>query len=757
MIKKIALILILASIGLCYSPSITSLNTGQITPLLDARSDFPKYASSCRIAENVFVLTHGPITRRSGTKYIAEAKEPNAILIPFEFSTGDTYIIEAGNLYMRFYRNGAVILDGNDPYEITTTFDGNEIPYLRWTQSDNTMFIVDGTDEPQKLTRTGHTDWTITDANITTGPFLPANTEDINIVPSDTTGTITLMANSDIWDANHVGALWEISQPLSSVSYTGTLDANESSLQTAYFKGAYGFTTEGTWVGTVTLERSTNGGVTWSPALSPLTDTNFDNPTEEEEDGAVYRVTMSSYTSGSCSYTLTVSNQTQSGVVRITDYTDANEVEALVLSDLADTDPTKDWREGYWSDHRGWPKTVCFHQQRLVFGGSDNFPQTIWFGEANPDDYENFDDGTNDTDSFTIAIPGQNPIRWLVSQDYLLIGTSSSCGKYGEQGKAITPTSPNYQQQSGYGCADISAVLAGDTVLYAERGGTKVREFSYSLQYDKFLSNDLMLLSENIAESGIVDIDFQIKPYPVLWCTLSNGDIATLTYQREQEVVSWSLQKTDGDFESCAIIPTDSSEDEIWVKVHRDGGYYIEQFQPINWGTDVNDLWFVDSGLNYDDTATDEFGGLDHLEGETVSVYADTIVCENEVVSANSVTISNSSSIVLIGLPFTSKIETVPMAFDPQDKYYGKKIKTISFDFYETGHCKYGSGRNAELLDIDFYESSLSAVIDLYTSVDSLFNAKWPYASKQKQTVYMESSKPLPLTIRGITFNFAME
>ena len=760
MIKKLVIVLFLFSISFGFSPSLTSFNTGQITPLLDARSDFPKYNSACRMAENVFVTAHGAITRRQGTKYIVECNDPCAILIPFEYSTGDTYVIEAGGGYMRFFRNGGVILNGNVPYYISTDFDSNELENLQWAQADNTMYIVDGTDPPQKLTRTGHTSWTIDDANITTGAFLPSNTTDTTIKPSSTTGTITLIANSNIWYPTHVGALWQINQPLSAVTYTGTLDSNESSIQTAYFKGAYGFTTTGTFSATITLERSTNSGISWSAALSPLTDTNFDNPTEEE-DGAIYRVTMSGFSSGSCEYTLTVSNQTNNGIVKIATYVDGNEVTATVLTDLSSTAATKDWREGYWSDLRGWPKTVCFHQQRLIFGGSDNFPQTIWFGEANPDDYDNFEDGTDDTDSFTMAIPGQNPIRWLLSQDYLLIGTSSSCGKYGEQGKAITPTTPNYQEQSRYGSAEMRAILAGDAILYVERGGTKVREFAYNLQYDKYLSPDLTLLSENIAKSGIVDIDFQMKPYPVLWCTLNNGDIATLTYQREQEVVSWSVQNTYGNFQNMAIIPTDDSEDEVWCKVERKiegiNRYYIEQFQPLDWGDDVNDLWFLDSALSYDGASTTSFSGLDHLEGESVSVYADKIVCPDVDVSSGAITIVNSSKRVLVGLPYTTKIETMPITIDPQDKYYGKKIRTLDFDFYQTGYCEYGSGKYSTLIPIGFYSSQITNMSELYSSEDSTFMTKWPYGSKKKQTIYIQSSKPLPLTLRGITLNFDIE
>ncbi|MDD5010487.1 MAG: hypothetical protein PHQ00_00015 [Phycisphaerae bacterium] len=764
----ITLAVCIAIVCLAFTPAsqilsftITSFNTGQVSWAMEERTDFPKYPSFCRTVENMITLSQGPMTRRPGTKYIATVKTSGAILQLFEFSTGDTYGIEAGYSYFRFFRDGGQILNGVTPYEISTPYStATELSNLKCAQSDNIMYFVDGNHPPYKLTRQDHNDWTLEDANIITGPFLPENTEDINIVPSGTTGSVRLIANSNIFNSGHIGSIWEISQPSSAVTYTGTLDANESSLQTDYFQGGYSFITEGTWAGTVTLERSTNGGITWGAALSPLTDTNFDNPAETEDDGAVYRVTMSGYTSGSCSYTLTVSNVTNAGVVKITSYTDANDVNATVITELASTSPTKQWREGYWSDYRGWPKTVCFHQQRLIFGGSTTFPQTLWFGEANPDEYENFDDGANDDDAFTVGLPGQNPVTWLLSEDFLFIGTSGSCGKYGSQGEAITPTSPNYREQTRFGSANIQAILAGDNLLYVERGGARVRELSYSLQYDKHLSNNLMLLSEDISGTGITDIAFQLRPYPVLWCVLSDGDIATLTYQKDQEIIAWAKQTTDGDFKSVVAIPSSGKEDEIWVVVERDvngtGVQYVEQFQPFDWGTDSNDCWFVDCGLDYDSTATDTFAGLDHLEAKSVSVYAGGIACSDETVSSGQITIDNSSCRVIVGLPFTSKLETVPIYIDPQDRALNKKILCVWADFYNTGYCEYGLGENSAMTSCRFFNQDYitQARQPLYTSTDAPWKLTFTYGSKKKATLYMQTDKPQPLTIRSLTPEF---
>lgn len=661
--------------------------------------------------------------------------------------------------------SGQILGAGDAPYYISTVYDEYEIWDIQYAQADDAMYLVDGNDPPQVLTRTDHNDWTIEDVNFVTGPFLPVNTTSETITPSATTGSITLTYSGttlfqSATGASHVGSLWQISQERPISVFQGAIDANESDANTAFFVGDYSFTTTGSWTGTVTLERSTDGGATWDDALTPLTDTNFDNPAETEEDGAIYRVTGSLWGTGTCNYTFTISDRYNPGIVRITAVTDGNTATATVLTTLASTDATIRWREGYWSDYRGWPKTVAFHQQRLIYGGSESYPQTIWFGKTDPDDYPNFTEGTLDTSAFTVALEGQNPIRWLKSQDYLLIGTSGSCGKYGEQGQAITPTSPAYQEQDKIGSASIMAIDASNSVLFIERGGRKVREFAYSLQYDKYLTPDLTIYAEDITETEIVDVAFQSSPDPTLWCVLNSGDIATLTYKRDHDVVGWTKQITDGDFESVCRIPGLTYEDEIWVVVQRtiDGSdvRYVEKFEPRDWGTDANDCWFVDSGLDYTGSDANEFNGLDHLIGENVYVYADAVIAPNEIVDANgAIVIDLLAGRVLVGLPFTSKLETLPLRIDPQDKAMSKKIQRVHFDFLKTGYCQYGNGANAELVNIN-WENDMNADPNavaqaLYTSVVDLKNCLWPWGSMTKQTIYVETDMPMPLTIRSIT------
>ena len=712
--------------------------------------------------------------------YVAMEDTNSLVRIGAEYSSSDAI----GNIWSDKLDNIAIFGDvltptevaslysDTTPYEIVTPYLTSDLNSIQYVQSDNELYLVHGSYEPRKLERVQHDEWTLSTLDFETGPFQDENTDiTLTITPSATTGSITLTASDLLFNAEHVGSIWEIRQPRDTSVFTGSLSSDTNGLATPFFSGNYSFTTSGDWVATTTLQRSTDEGTTWENALSPLNGTNFDNQAENEESGAIYRVLMTDRAvgSGTCDWTFIISSSLNNGIAEITGYTSGTVATATVLKDFANTDASSKWAEGYISDYRGWPKTIAFHQQRLVFGGSDSYPQILWFGKQDPDDYTNFTAGTFDTAAFTVALEGQNPIRWLLSQDYLLIGSSGSCGKWGEQGKAVTPTSPNYQTQSHYGSAAFQAILGGDEVLYVERGGRNIRKFGYDFQSDKFLSSNLTILSPEITESGLVDLAFQFRPEPIMWCVLDNGDIATLTYQQDQAVIAWTKQITDGDFESVATIPSSTgTEDEVWVSVLRtiDGNEarYIETFQPRIWGSDPNDAWFVDCGLSYDDTATAAFTGAGHLEGETVSIYANRLIESSEVVVSGGFTIDNAAGRVLVGMPYTSKLETLPLVIDAQDKPMNKKINRVWFDVYKTGALSYGNGADSTLTvwkfdnDLDIDPSATAQDWDIYpgTSEVKPLDSMFVYGSRKKQTVYVETDAPVPMTIRNITPSYDM-
>ena len=156
---------------------LTNFTAGELSPRLDGRNDLAKYSAGCATVENMVIYPHGAAARRPGTQFVASVKTPAAKtrLIPFEFSTEQTYILEFGNQYIRFYRNNGQIESSGSAYEISTPYLTAELFDIKFAQSADVMYITHPNHQTRKLSRTGHTSWTLAAVEFTNGPFLDAN------------------------------------------------------------------------------------------------------------------------------------------------------------------------------------------------------------------------------------------------------------------------------------------------------------------------------------------------------------------------------------------------------------------------------------------------------------------------------------------------------------------------------------------------------------------------------------------------------
>ena len=171
---------------------LTNFTAGELSPRLDGRNDLAKYSAGCATVENMVIYPHGAAARRPGTQYVASVKTPAAKtrLIPFEFSTEQTYILEFGNQYIRFYRNNGQIESGGSAYEISTPYLTAELFDIKFAQSADVMYITHPNHQTRKLSRTGHTSWTLAAVEFTNGPYLDANITATTITSSaHTVGT----------------------------------------------------------------------------------------------------------------------------------------------------------------------------------------------------------------------------------------------------------------------------------------------------------------------------------------------------------------------------------------------------------------------------------------------------------------------------------------------------------------------------------------------------------------------------------------
>ena len=535
---------------------LTSFNTGEVSPQIDARSDVEKYAAGCRVLQNMLPLIYGGVVRRPGTEYIATAKNsPQGIrLVSFIYSATIAYMCEFGDQYIRFFYDGAPVYeeDGETEYEVSSPYLLAHLPALQYHQIGDTMWIVHPNYAPRKLIRTS-VEGAVTEFSLDTityekGPFLTrndiANDDDVTMTCSVTeeAATGTLTSSAAIFDNDHVGALWALIHTNKDTGISEKISGNTSGADTLEVKGTFQFTTGGTWNATVTLDRSEDDGDTWDVWRTwyGTNDLNISFTDVEEMDNILYRYTVSDYVAGTVKCHLTVNTSTTTGIVRITGITSSTVATIVVVAEVESTDATKRWAEGAWSVHNSYPTAITFFEDRIVYGGTVEQPQTVWFSAV--DDYEDFAEGVNDADSFGVTMAMTNDIRWLASLEDIAVGTSGDEWKIASNKleQPITPTNFTIERQTTHGGAEIQPITVNMSTLFVDYVGRKVREYTYVADRQKYLAPDLTALAEHITEGGIVAIALQRNPDNIIWSVRSDGLLLSLTYERDQNVVAWA-------------------------------------------------------------------------------------------------------------------------------------------------------------------------------------------------------------------------
>lgn len=194
-------------------------NFGQLGKLLRARYDRNAYKAGCKTLINFRPTIQGPAVKRKGTRYVAEVKTSSAFtrIIPFSFSETTNFTLELGNTYIRFFKDGAPVMSGMSPYEITSPYTTADLPNIKYAQIGDIMYLTAGGKliKPQKLTRIADTNWTIADIDYQFGPVLDKNTSATTITLSGTLtkgGSSTWTASAATFQANHVGSVWGIAK-----------------------------------------------------------------------------------------------------------------------------------------------------------------------------------------------------------------------------------------------------------------------------------------------------------------------------------------------------------------------------------------------------------------------------------------------------------------------------------------------------------------------------------------------------------------
>lgn len=352
--------------------------------------------------------------------------------------------------------------------------------------------------------------------------------------------------------------------------------------------GAWDFQTFGTWHGTFNVQRSYDGGVTWTTARSftGAGDANYSTSGNEDEsclmriyfEKAPAELTQTP-SGGNQRATLTPRDGYVGGRVRITGFTSAGRLDAVTLETVQSGETWK-WTESAFSPTRGYPSVVELHDRRLVLASNLRHPTGLWFSEV--ENFLNFEAGTADADSFFIVLATNvsNKIQWLASQRRLFIGCRFSEWVVGSETSdtVITPSTFRAREYTFSGSANQEALRVGDAVVFAQRNNNRLRELVFDDTTQNYASADLTRLAEHFfldpaIPSPIRSMSWQESREPMLWLTRSDGTLLTFTYSRAENIAAWASHSTGaGKFLQTCVAPTsEQDDDEIFFLCERTG------------------------------------------------------------------------------------------------------------------------------------------------------------------------------------------
>lgn len=714
---------------------------GTITPELYGRIDLSKFQTGLAECQNFLIQPHGPAASRPGFEFVREVKTSakRTRVIPFSFSTTQTYAIEFGDQYIRFFTQGGQLLAGSITAWVTATLyavgdirsNGGTNYYCREAHTSGT-FATD-------LAALKWYALTGTTVEVPT-PYLEADLFDLHFVQS--ADVLTLVHPS--YAPRELRRLGATSWTLTSITFAPTITAPTSPAVSA---------TTGT------------GSTTYKYVVTAVSSDGLDESVASSMVSCTNNLTVAGNKN-------TVSWAAVSGAVRYYVYKEENGavygyigqsdgtsfIDQNVNPDSSVTPPTS---QNPFNAANNYPQSVSYFEQRRVFAGTNNKPQTLWLTRSATESNMNYSIPTQDNDAMIIKIAAReaNTIRHLVPLSDLVLLTSGGEWKCSAgSADALTPTTIQVKPQSYMGASNVQPVVTGNSILYSADRGAKVREISYSWEAQSYRTVDASIMAPHLFDGyGIADMAYMRSPYQVLWCVRDDGALLGLTYVPDQQVLAWHTHTTDGFFESVAVI-AEGDEDVLYAVVKRTIGgstkRYVERLHSRQFAVQ-EDAFFVDSGLTYSGAAATTISGLGHLEGKDVVALANGAVVSNLTVTSGAITLPAAATKVHVGLPIEAKLRTLPISIEMQGFGQGrvKNVNSAAIRVYRSSGIFVGPDED-KLVE---YKQRTNEVWGAPPGLksDEIEVVLTPTWSRSGQ-IYIQHEDPLPLTVVSLSLDVAL-
>lgn len=706
------------------------------------------------------VVNRGPVKLRVGTSSLGSQLIRDAVL-----GTGTHSIVvnTTGNFYVQFRNTEArltlvdsIAIEGAGVFSLPTTFTEADLPNLRYVQSGDVVYIASG-HQQVKLERRSNGAWSIVDYEPTDGPFRVQNVGPTTLAASGLTGNITLTASDDVFTSSMVGALFSLTSVGQTVA--AAISAANTFTDSIRITGVddsrvFALTVSGTFTGTVTLQRSVDDAV-WtdvpSETYTGTTSKSYDDTLDNQI--IYYRLGFKTgdYTSGTANLALIYSSGSRTGVVRLTGYSSPTSASAEVITSLGGTSATSDWAEGLWSDYRGWPTSVAIHDGRLFWSGKDRFVGSV------SDAFESFDPNYEGDAGPIVRSIGFGPvdtINWLLSLDRLTAGTDSNeltC-RSSALDEPLTPTNFTPKKSGTQGTARIQAADIDGRGIFVQRCGARLYELAYGETARDYAEDDLTALAPEIAGvGGFLGIAVQRQPDTRIHCWRADGKVGVLLFERTENLICWVEVETAGFVEDVCVLPG-VEEDAVYYVVRRtiNGSTvrYLERWAMESEARGGAVCKLMDSFV----TGTGPTVSAPHLEGETLTLWADGVDAGTVTISGGSASIPGGANSWCAGIPYEARFKSTRLAYmvNPGQSALGarKRLGTLALVMADAHAQGIQYGQDFDTMDDlplmrDGVPIDTDEVYESYEDIPFTLPGRWDTDSR----LCLRAASPRPCTV----------
>ena len=655
--------------------------------------------------------------------------------------------------------------------ELTAPYATADLRNIRHAPSGDVIELACDGVAQYKIERRSTRSWSLVKYRPKNGPFRIQNVTALTLTPGALDGETTLVASKPLFQDGHLGALFRLESVGQTVSDNiATEDTFTDPIMVTGTGQArvFGIVISGTFSATVTVQYSVGAPGNWidlATTYTGATSTTYDD--DQDNQVIYYRIGVKTgdYTSGTVVASLNYSGGGIQGVCEIIEVTDSTNANIRVLQHFGSTDAQSDWWEGEWSDYRGYPSAVAFFDGRLWWMGRDK-----WYGSVS-DGFEDWDDNTEGDSGPINRSIGEGPvdsIHWALPLARLIAGTALNSanvqpvkmdGNHALVARStsfdepLTPTNFHLKNSAARGA-------------FVDRSGQRVFELVFDAAVNDYEPDELTLLCPELNSSGIVHMAVQMKPDIRIHCIRSDGTVGILVYDRVENVIAWCEKETDGVVEDILVLPG-TDEDSVYECVQRtiDGNTvrYWEKWAKESECTGFPTAKHQDCHYVYSGSAVTTISGLDHLEGESVSVWGWNTTTpftndDGDTIGKDLGTFTVSSGAISgLGASVTDAV----IGLDQVAEFKGMKLKTISQNKKISGlglvlknthyqGLRFGNSlTNADMHDLSKREDFKSTGDDhIYAEKETTLSAvagEW----STDERLCLRAASPRPCTVLG--------